>query len=383
MTRRGLGRSTGMGAIAAGLVALGKTPDAEAKKKRLRGEHNIRGDKAIICFEGETVRIPKRKRKKWIKRGAARGACRDCVPVCTPGSCDTVDGCGGTCACAAGSICVQGVCQACTVACDSTPAQCGKDLSQALAKGGDIFVCPGRYGGPFGVKTAVRIYGAGGGADAATNTILDGQKTDATVTVGEKVAAAFTRLRIVNGDNLNEKAGGGGIFAAEGSQVTVSDCVIDSNTAVSGGGVYFRGTLEMIATQVTNNTSYPGSGGGITGSSAASDTSVLRNCLISGNSGAVDGSGSGGGLFIDVKNMSIEGTEISGNTGNKVGGIHVESLVTSPKVTFDAASKVTGNSATGKVTAGGLARSGFSTVVLNGTTITGNTDPQCAGETCS
>jgi hypothetical protein len=373
LSRRGLGR---VAAAVAVLPALDGALDARAKKRRVRGEHNIRGKKAIMCLNGQTIKVPKKKRKKYLRQGATRGKCpTGCTPTCAPGACGMADGCGGTCGCARGAMCMEGTCQPCTVTCEGTPAQCGKDLTQALARGGAVYVCPGHYSGPFTMDVAAQVYGAGSGTDAATSTILDGMKSDATVAVGGKAIVALTGLRITNGDSSGKRDGGGGIYGAGGSEITVADCVIDSNTAKHGGGVYFRGKLEMTSTQVTNNTATAGVGGGIHGENSSNQENTLRNCLISRNTAA----DSGGGLMIDVELMTIEGTEVSSNTGGKVGGIFVESNVSTPAVTIDGASKVIGNTATGTVTAGGIARAGFSGVTLNGTVVSGNTDPQCSG----
>lgn len=378
-----MGRLIGAGAVGvAVLPSLGDAPGAEAKKKRAEAEHNIRGNKTIMCIDGETRRVPKKKRKKYLKRGATRGKCQDtCTPVCPAGSCGG-DGCGGSCpGCGAGTVCAEGVCQMCTVRCDGTSAQCGKDLALALVGGGDISICPGTYGGPFAVDTATRMYGAGSGADPVANTILDGQGLGSTVMVADGLAAKFAGLRVING----LAAAGGGIFGASGSRLTVADCVIDGNTASDGGGVFFAGTLDMSKTQVTNNEAYPDGGGGISGSTAMTETSVLRNCLISRNGAALGAkfSGSGGGIALVDVNMDIIGTEINSNTGRYTGGVAVNASNGTPRVTIDATSKVTGNTVyvhetDPTVRAGGIYNDG-GTVTVNGATVSGNTDPQCAG----
>lgn len=117
LTRRRLARLAGAGVVAAAVApALGEAKTR--RNKRAEAEHNIRGKKAIMCFEGETIRVP-RDQRKWLRKGATRGKCGgSCTPTCPPGSCGD-DGCGGTCpGCAVGSVCAEGVCQACLVSCD-------------------------------------------------------------------------------------------------------------------------------------------------------------------------------------------------------------------------------------------------------------------------
>ncbi|MFT4039316.1 MAG: hypothetical protein QM692_14105 [Thermomicrobiales bacterium] len=108
----------GAAAAAAGLgAALDDAAPAGAKRRRVTGEHNVRGNKAIMCVDGETRKVPKKKRKSYLKQGATRGACVS--PAACPtgqkscnGGCIASTACCTNADCASGETCVSGVCVA-------------------------------------------------------------------------------------------------------------------------------------------------------------------------------------------------------------------------------------------------------------------------------
>ena len=145
-----------------GLLAapwLGIDATQAGKKKRRK-----KNKKRSLCFKGKTVQAAGKKKKTLLKRGATTGACPEskptpppvsplppgeCTPTCDSNRCDNDDGCGGVCACTAGSICHEGSCRPCTVTCNGDARQCGQNLQAAITAGGTILICPGRYGGNF------------------------------------------------------------------------------------------------------------------------------------------------------------------------------------------------------------------------------------------
>jgi hypothetical protein len=133
-----------MVAALAGLLTLGST---EAKRK-----------KVTLCHNGQTLSVRRRAKKKHLRHGDTLGpcppvdcppgqkpcqgrciaanqcctaadcptnagrVCQDgqcvCVPDCNGGTtCDTGDGCGGTCTCSDAAFCNEGVCVACNPSC--------------------------------------------------------------------------------------------------------------------------------------------------------------------------------------------------------------------------------------------------------------------------
>ncbi|MFT4039315.1 MAG: hypothetical protein QM692_14100 [Thermomicrobiales bacterium] len=111
---------------AAGLVAgvapaLDDAPGASAKR-RVRGEHNVRGNKAIMCIDGATRKVPKKKRKAYLAQGATRGACASAT--CPAGQKACNGGCIASTACCTNADCTSpATCQngACVA-----PLRCGE-----------------------------------------------------------------------------------------------------------------------------------------------------------------------------------------------------------------------------------------------------------------
>ncbi|MFT4037158.1 MAG: hypothetical protein QM692_03180 [Thermomicrobiales bacterium] len=345
LTRRRLGRLVGAGAVASVVVpVLERSPEASAKK-RVRGEHNVRGNKAIMCVNGVTTRVPKKKRKKYLKQGATRGECSTpnptCIPTCPAGSCNISDGCGGTCpGCAAGSICVGGVCTECTISCNG--GGCGESLQQALSGGGTVYICPGEYIGHYNLSANVMAYGAGDGDDPAVDTILTALSKTPVISVLAEITATVSSLRIRGGFGPN---GGGGVYVNSGSaNVTVQDAAIVGNYASYGGGVYLaNGQMAITRCEVTGNTAQSG----------------------------------GGGLCSD-RTMTVTDTVISGNTStNRGGGVYTDS--NSAVVNLAPSVTVTGNTATNGGGGGLYQNDGL--INLNGATVTSNNPDNCQNVT--
>lgn len=284
-TRRNLVKATGVSTVAA-ILGVSLDPTAtDAKRRRVRGEHNIRGNKAIMCVDGKTVKVPKKKRKKYLKEGATRGKCTGCTPVCTPGTCGD-DGCGGTCGCVDGTVCISGTCAACDVSCVSGDAAvCGEDLNAAIAGGGTILVCPGEYEGQFALTQNVEIIGTGSGDNPATSTILIGvDGLGSTVPVTGAVTARLASLRITGGNGAGTNSGG--VYVNNGAaDVTIDDCALVGNAGFYGGGVsVYTGELTITNSVISNNTA-SGSGGGI----ATASLSTIESTTITNNTTALSG----------------------------------------------------------------------------------------------
>ncbi len=308
-TRRQLVKVAGAGVLAAILEASPEPDGAEAKRRRVTGEHNIRGNKAIMCIDGETRRVPKKKRKKYLKRGATRGKCPGaCTPVCTPGSCGD-DGCGGTCGCVDGTICVAGTCEVCDIACTSGDSvACGEALNKAISGGGVIRVCPGAYEGPFPLTQDVEIIGAGSGDNPAISTILRGSpKMGSAVPVTIAVTARLASLRVTDGNGSSSDSGGVYINNAS-ADVTIEDSALAGNTGIYGGGVsVYNGTLTITGCDISGNTAQHGGG------MATATTTTIAATTIMGNTASDDG----GGIFVNGGTLNLgSGVTITENTSN-------------------------------------------------------------------
>lgn len=325
--------------------------------------------KSPFCLNGQTVEAGgKKKKKKLTGQGATRGACQQnaCTPQCGT-TCGGSDGCGGTCTCNAGSICTDGTCAACTVMCDADAATCGTRLSNALANGGAIVACPGRYAGNFTVTRNTTLTGAGPGSDAATSTILDGQESGRVLLVGQSLNAALSGVRLTKG-KLSGAQKGGGISPLVNSELHLNNCAVVDNFATDdGGGIHTRGKLLLANSEVTNNRTGKG-GAGIFFDSASPST--ITNSVISRND-AVEGPG--GGILGKASTLTISGTTFERNDAlDDGGGLHL----TGGGATFDSACRLTANTSSVGLGGGIFGMSG-ATVALNGATLSGNSEPQC------
>jgi hypothetical protein len=332
------------GALAAALARF--APEADAKRKK-------RKKKIVVCHDGQTIKIPAKKKKQHLNHGDTLGTCdgpqlAECEPEC-----DT------------GDVCDDGECRTCTVTCDGNGAACGAALQDALDAGNDVFVCPGRYVGNFTVSTQARVIGSGQGSDPASNTVLDADESGRVLDVATGVGFTLNRLHITGGD-LDGNESGGGLRNA--GTTTMTSCTVRQNSATFGGGIDNRSSLTLNSCEVVDNVAND-SGGGIFQDQAHI---VLRNCIVSGNRTLFIGGGGIASFFDSV--AVILGSEISGNHAESVGGGIVNLSVT----VFDKSSRVVGNAAEDE--GGGIFNEPSipdATVLLNGATVKENSAPQC------
>ena len=277
-----------------------------------------------------------RKRRKRCKAKSRLKICAGkCGIVKSRKTCGKKVDCGVCCGasgvtCGAREICVDDLCLACDVVCETPNRTCaGGALQAALATGGAIHVCPGRYTGGFEIDTSVSLTGAGSGDDPATNTILDGLGTQRVVEVNDGVTptlASFSRIRIQGGRDDS----GAGLDIGFETEVNLVACTIAENicTGVNreGGGLHSNGTLRMTDCLVERNEA--GEGGGIF---VDDGTTVLRNTIVRNNK-----ADTGGGVYVDDGSLLLEpATQITGNTAPTGGGIF-SGVDTSVTVSADA-----------------------------------------------
>ncbi|MFT4036894.1 MAG: hypothetical protein QM692_01840 [Thermomicrobiales bacterium] len=416
--RRALGELLGGGAAALVVAWLADAPATEAveRKRRVAGEHNVRGSNVILCYQGKTVRKPKKQRKKWLKRGATRGPCSGCTPscsgcggndgcggtcgctspavcfqsqCCTPTcngtDCGGDDGCGGICGCAAGQLCdaVGSTCAACDVQCTGTPVECGATLAAAFVTlaGGTLYVCPGTYQGNFTIG-AGSVIGAGSGTDPASNTILNGNGAGRTLVANTNAASTkLATLRITGG--LASGVGtdsGGGLFAGIGTTVQLANCVVAGNSGESGGGITAEvTTLTLTNCEVSDNSAK--SGGGVFSDNS---TCTFIDTLITDNHATEE---DGGGLVAYSSTLNFENTQLTLNTAFQDGGGLAlgNSFATA---TFDSDCSVTQNTASlqpiGSYEGGGIRNFNATagSLTLNGATVIDNAPDDCVGVGC-
>ena len=126
--------------------------------------------------------------------------------------------------------------------------------------------------------------------------------------------SAFGQEEIPGGGT--EEYGEGGAINA--GNVTVSNCVFDSNSSVTGGAIANIGDLTVNASVFKNNTAV-GGGGGIDGSGIT--MTVVDNCFI-GNSASI-----GGGVLASSIS-TVTNNVFAFNTAGVGGGIWTENALT-------------------------------------------------------
>ena len=189
----------------------------------------------------------------------------------------------------------------------------------------------------------------------------------------------------------NTAAFGGGILNLYGT-LTLTDCTISGNSALYGAGIYqYSGTATLTGTTISDNTilSGSGSGGGIY--SNGHSTLTLTNCTISGNSALSAGGGllnsgystaaltnttisdntaatNGGGLYnVNYGAVTLTNCTVSGNTANANGGGLYNGFYASATLTN---TTISGNTATSN--GGGLYNAYYGSATLINCTISGN-----------
>jgi hypothetical protein len=158
----------------------------------------------------------------------------------------------------------------------------------------------------------------------------------------------------------NIAATGGGGIRNDRRTVTITDSTLSGNSGSDGGGIFNGGTLTVTASTLNGNfvRSY---GGGISNSG----TLTVTDSTLSGNSAGTGGGGIFSGLAATV---TITASTLSRNSANQGGGI----LNISPLIVSN--STISGNTASGHSTAGGIGNIASDvTVLLLNCTISNNT----------
>jgi predicted outer membrane repeat protein len=301
------------------------------------------GSAASILLADAEARKKKGKCKK--KKGKQKRKCQNKDKGCTATSCPQ------------GQLCHAGACHPCDVVCHAGTCPMAGLQAAFDAPSGTLYVCPGRYTGQltFNPAAPVTLIGAGDGADPNISTILDGQGTTRVVAID--VAAADVTLQALRIAGGRATIGGG--ILHDGAKLTMSDCTVTGNTADTFGGggihIYPDAMLEMTRCTVSDNRGIYGAGIVV-----QSGTVTLTDCLIEGNSAGQYG----GGIYTGgVRRTTLAGsTVVRGNDAVVGGGIYVYD----GEVEIAPTCRVTDNTVTGGVGYGGGMYVAGGTVTLQG-----------------
>jgi hypothetical protein len=244
------------------------------------------------------------------------------------------DGCGGTVSCggcAAGSICDDGVCEACDVCagggCDFTTVQDAVDATPYLDT---IRICPGAYAGQpsLNIHRSLTLVGAGDGADASTNTILTpGGYNHAVVYVASGVEFHLKALRITGGRGPNGRG-----VSADAKTLTFTDCTIIDNKItdlmqteiIYGGGLggFNIDMVTMTNTRITGNAASNGGGVHLYGSAQGGILILDDQSRITDNEAFDLNNPYAGGVFVDRATVVLPSAEnVTGNIPNNCLGL--------------------------------------------------------------
>jgi hypothetical protein len=287
----------------------------------------------------EDIAARKRGKRRRCKAKSRGKICSSkCGIVKSRKTCGKKVDCGVCCgtsgvACSSREICVDSACIACDVICEAPNRTCsGGQLQSALAAGGTIHICPGRYTGEFTISQPVSLVGAGNGDDPATSTILDGLGERVVLVDNgmNSVAATLKNLRITGGVADD----GAGIRIRAAAEVDLISCAITENNGdggSDGGGVESSGTLRLTDCLVERNSATDG--GGI---KVNSGLTILRNTIVQNN--VAD---DGGGILVEEGSLVLEpGTLVIGNSAPIGGGISSDA---GTSVTISAGARVAEN----------------------------------------
>lgn len=169
-------------------------------------------------------------------------------------------------------------------------------------------------------------YTFGGGIDiggSASVTLTDLIVEQNTASVGGGIGASHTATVTVSQSTIRNNTGGSGGGLALGGVATLSSLLVTQNAAsVQGGGVYSWGPLSLSDSVVTFNTGdYGGGVMAIDGSAFPAPTHAIANTTVSDNSA---GTTSGGGLYLRGLDVQLIDLTVERNTASWGGGAYIE-----------------------------------------------------------
>ena len=219
---------------------------------------------------------------------------------------------------------------------DACPAGSGADTI-LLQAGVYPLSIPGRgeqsaYTGDLDLFGELILNGAGPGA-----TTIDGAGLDRIFELHPGAAVQITGVTLTNGDAAAES---GGAVLVDGSQLTLTDNVIQDSHGGQGGGigVDHDGIATLIKSRLSSNTALSG-GGLYVANYPGAATAIVIDSLIDGNSasGSVGGSSGGGVRSAAGGDVTLINTTVSGNRAAlHGGGIYVDNVVRLFNVTITA-----------------------------------------------
>lgn len=235
------------------------------------------------------------------------------------------------------------------------------------------------------VDKSIAINGPG-----AANLAVNGNAVDRVFYVSDGLAVTISDLTIENGNVMGLGGYGGGIFNAH-STLTVSNCTINGNSALHGGGGIFNyGDWDSAALTVSNCTIsgnsawyyYDGNGGGISSSAFFGTATVeILNSIVNDNWAANYGGGIYNGGVSGTATLTVNNSTLSGNSAlynGYGGGLYNDGSFWDISSSSSATMTINNSTVSGNyvpIYGGGIYNNGFggnATLTISNSTLSGN-----------
>jgi hypothetical protein len=257
---------------------------------------------------------------------------------------------------------------------------------------GIIHVGAGTYTGVFSIGKSVTVIGAG-----IDQTIIDraGSPQGIIISGGAPPTVVISNLTVRNSINIGS---GGGVVIVNGT-VSLRDCVIQNNTAWSGGGIENWGDLTIERCTISGNVATGNFGGGgiyNLGTLVLIDTSVVDNHAdtAGANGGGILNDNDDPGEYVHIIRTTLSGNSADNNgsalkdqgdrpvwlanvtvTDNTITSGDGSIMITAGKTTDIWNSTIAGNHAGGPGVEGGVMTA--STLILANTILADNDNSNC------
>ena len=159
----------------------------------------------------------------------------------------------------------------------------------------------------------------------ANPTVIDAQGVGRAVLIMPSQTVELRHLTIQNGVVLtstsNVDGSGGGVYAGDGSTVTLEHVTVRDSVANTGGGIYAQQSADLSISNTTVRNNYAlNRGGGI--NLKSSSTADIANSTFHDNIGGAGG----GGIYLTGGSglLTLENSTLSGNTGARGAGLRLD-----------------------------------------------------------
>jgi hypothetical protein len=264
---------------------------------------------------------------------------------------------------------------------------------QMVDDGGIIYVGAGVYPGVFSIGKSVTVIGAG-----VDQTIIDRAGAPQGILIDHPIIRPTVIISDLTIQNSVNTGPGGGVVIWN-ADVTLQDCVIQNNSALSGGGIENWGDLTVERCTISGNVATGNFGGGgiyNLGTLVLIDSSVVNNHadFSSASGGGILNNNNDPGEYVHIIRTTLSGNSADNNgsalkdqgdrpvwlanvtvTDNMITSGDGTIMITAGKTTDIWNSTIAGNHAGGPGVEGGIMTA--STLILANTILADNDNSNC------